>query len=165
MQQEVKELYKRIMITYRPESLLDCAQVAFFLLRRKGRSSAVVFKIFPSRIPDPGSKRTRIRIHIKEFEYFKPKTLFLNSRKYDPGCSSRIQIPDPDLWFSSIPDPGVKKAPDPGSGSATLVVFFTCAGILEQSMGARNCLVIGLSYGPAEGYIGWRNRLLDSLKV
>jgi hypothetical protein len=31
--------------------------------------------------------------------------LFLTSRKYDPGCSSRIRIPDP----------GVKKATDPGS--------------------------------------------------
>ncbi len=41
---------------------------------------------------------------------------FLSSRKYDPGCSSRIRIPD----FLPIPDPGVKKAPDPGSGSATL---------------------------------------------
>jgi len=27
---------------------------------------------------------------------------------------------DPDLDFLPIPDPGVKKAPDPGSGSATL---------------------------------------------
>ncbi len=44
--------------------------------------------------------------------------LFLCSRKYDPGCSSRIRI----LIFypSRIPDPGVKKAPDLGSGSATL---------------------------------------------
>jgi hypothetical protein len=31
--------------------------------------------------------------------------LFLISRKYEPGCSSRI------------PDPGDKKAPDPGSGT------------------------------------------------
>jgi hypothetical protein len=30
-------------------------------------------------------------------------------------------IPDPDLEFLPIPDPGVKKAPNPGSGSATLV--------------------------------------------
>jgi hypothetical protein len=30
-------------------------------------------------------------------------------------------IPDPDLDFVFIPDPGVKKAPDPGSGSATLL--------------------------------------------
>jgi hypothetical protein len=52
-------------------------------------------------IPDPGS-----RILIKEFKYFNPKKAkkwFLSSKKYDPGCSSRI------------PDPGVKKAPNPGS--------------------------------------------------
>jgi hypothetical protein len=29
-------------------------------------------------------------------------------------------IPDPDLDFLAISDPGVQKAPDPGSGSATL---------------------------------------------
>jgi hypothetical protein len=36
-----------------------------------------------------------------------------------PGSGSRILI----LTFdpSRIPDPGVKKAPDPGSGSATLL--------------------------------------------
>ncbi len=36
-------------------------------------------------------------------------------KKYDPGCSSRI--PDPDAYFlpSRIPEPGVKKAPNPGS--------------------------------------------------
>ncbi len=37
-------------------------------------------------------------------------------------------IPDPDLDFFThprfrIPDSGVKKAPEPGSGSTTLVVF------------------------------------------
>ncbi len=55
------------------------------------------------------------RIRIKEFEYFNPKKWFLSSRKYDPGCSSRIPDPDPD--FLPILDPGVKKAPDPGSGT------------------------------------------------
>jgi hypothetical protein len=47
--------------------------------------------------------------------YFNPKKWFRSSRKYDPGCSSRIQIPDPDLTFypSRIPDLGVEKAPDP----------------------------------------------------
>jgi hypothetical protein len=61
------------------------------------------------------------RIRIKEFEYgILTQKLFLSSQKYDPGCSSRIRI----LIFS-IPDPGVKKAPDPGSGSATL---FKCTG-------------------------------------
>jgi hypothetical protein len=64
-------------------------------------------EFFTSRIPDPGS-----RIRIKEFKYFNPQILFINTRKYDLGCSSRIRIPDP----------GVKKAPDPGSGSATLAI-------------------------------------------
>jgi hypothetical protein len=52
-------------------------------------------------------------------EYFNTKKWFLSSRKCDPGWSSRIRI----LTFYPfrIPDPGVKKAPDPGSGSATLL--------------------------------------------
>jgi hypothetical protein len=61
-------------------------------------------------IPDPGPKRFRIPIQIKEYKYFEPKKLFLSSRKHDPGC-------DLDLDFLPIPDPGVKKAPDPGSGT------------------------------------------------
>jgi hypothetical protein len=52
-----------------------------------------------------GSRVKKFLIRIKEL-----KKLFLSSRKYDPGCSSRI--PDPD--FMAIPDRGVKKAPDPG---------------------------------------------------
>jgi hypothetical protein len=60
-------------------------------------------------IPDPGSASK--------------KKLFLSSRKYDPGCSSRIriQIRILILYPLRIPDPGVKKAPDPWSGSATLL--------------------------------------------
>jgi hypothetical protein len=43
-----------------------------------------------------------------------------------------------------------------------LLIGFS-AGILEQSMGARNRVGIGLSYRPGPpGYIGWR---IDSLKV
>jgi hypothetical protein len=45
--------------------------------------------------------------------------LNLSDSVADPGCLSRI--PDPDFYPSRIPDPGVKKAPDPGSGSATLL--------------------------------------------
>ncbi len=68
-------------------------------------------RMFP--IPDtnfihPGSAS-------KEFKFFDPKKWFLGSRKYGPGCSSRIRI-------RTIPDPGDKKAPDPGSGSAKLKV-------------------------------------------
>ncbi len=49
-------------------------------------------------IPDPGSQRFRIRINV----FLTPKKL---SRKYDPGCSSRIRI----LIFLPIPDPEGQK--------------------------------------------------------
>jgi hypothetical protein len=62
--------------------------------------------------PDPGSDFFPSRICIKEIKYFNPKKWFLSSRKYDPVCSSRI--PD---QFLPIPDPGVKKVPDPGSAT------------------------------------------------
>jgi hypothetical protein len=54
-------------------------------------------------IPDTGSASKNLSILTKKW--------FLSSRKYDPDCSSRI------------PDPGSrgKKAPDPGSGSTTLI--------------------------------------------
>jgi hypothetical protein len=54
-------------------------------------------------IPEPGS-----RIRIKEFN---PKNCF--------QALGNIRIQDPD--FLTIPDPGVKKAPDPASGSAKLL--------------------------------------------
>jgi hypothetical protein len=64
-------------------------------------------------IPNPNFFHHGSRIRIKEFKYFNPKNCFLRSRKYDPGCSFRIRIL---IFYSSrIPDPGVKKAPDPGS--------------------------------------------------
>ena len=68
-----------------------------------------------SRIHGQKDSGSRIRIRIKKLTYLLPKKLFLSSRKYDPGCSSRIRI----LIFYpfQIPDPGVKKAPDTGSGS------------------------------------------------
>jgi hypothetical protein len=50
------------------------------------------------------------RICIKEFKYvFQPGKGFLSSRKYDPGCSSWIRIPDPNPDFLPIPDPGSKR--------------------------------------------------------
>ncbi len=57
-------------------------------------------------IPDPWSAS-------KNFMYFNHKKWFLSSRKYVSGCSFRILDPDPVFYPS-------KKAPDPGSGSATL---------------------------------------------
>jgi hypothetical protein len=75
-------------------------------------------------IPDPGSKdsRSRIRKRIKEFKYISPKMLFLSSRKYDPGCSSGSRIRILIFYPFPIPDPGVRKAPNSGSGSARLLM-------------------------------------------
>jgi hypothetical protein len=61
-------------------------------------------------IPDPRSKRFRIRIHNKDVKYFNPKNCFI-------ALGNMIRdvqfIPDTDLDFLPILDPGVKKAPDP----------------------------------------------------
>jgi hypothetical protein len=67
-------------------------------------------------IPDPGSSSKNFSILTPK----KAKKWFLSSKKYDPGCSSRIPDPEADFIPSRIPDPGVKKVPNPGSGSATL---------------------------------------------
>ncbi len=68
-------------------------------------------RIWISSIPDPNFSHPGSRIRIKEFKYFKPNFFLLNNRKYDPGCSFRIRIPD--FYPSWIPDLGVKKAPVP----------------------------------------------------
>ncbi len=72
-------------------------------------------------IPDPGSKRfpdpgsgstSKNRIIL---------TQNIVSKLSDMIRSGPL-IADPDLDFIPIPDPGVKKAPDPGSGPARLHV-------------------------------------------
>jgi len=72
-----------------------------------------------SRIPDPLSKRFRIRIRIKEFKYFHFLTLKTVSKLSEK--LSGMFIPDPDFFLIPDPDPGVKKAPDPIS--ATLLAI------------------------------------------
>jgi hypothetical protein len=64
-------------------------------------------------IPDPTFFHPGSRIRIKELKNFNPKNWFLSSWKNDPGCSSRIRILT--FYLSRMPDPGVKKAPDPSS--------------------------------------------------
>ncbi len=66
-------------------------------------------------IPDPDQ-------HLRNYDVsnLTPIKLFLCSLKYDQGLFIPDPDPDPDFYPSRIPDPGVKKAPDPGSGSATL---------------------------------------------
>jgi hypothetical protein len=78
---------------------------------------------FPSRIPDPNCLHPGSRILIKEFKYFNPKKAkkwFLSSKKYVPGCSSRIPDPDADFLPSRIQGSKSHPIPDPGFGSATL---------------------------------------------
>jgi hypothetical protein len=57
-------------------------------------------------IPNPNFFHPVSRIFIKEFKNLTPKKLFLRSRKYDPGCSFQIRIPDPQrcrpLYFSVL---------------------------------------------------------------
>jgi hypothetical protein len=65
-------------------------------------------------IPDPHSFHPRSRIHIKEFNYFNLKILFLSTRKYDLGCSSQIRIRS--INFLPFRTPESKRTPDPGSG-------------------------------------------------
>ena len=65
------------------------------------------------RSPDPGSSSKNLSILTPK----KAKKWFLSSKKYDPGCSSRIPDPDADFLPSRIPDPGVKKHPIPDPGS------------------------------------------------
>ncbi len=72
-------------------------------------------------IPDPNCLHPGSRIRIKDFKYFNPKKWFLSSRKYDPGCSSRI--------------------PDPGSGSATLGKKFFFAEFRSESIAMLPCSV------------------------
>jgi hypothetical protein len=77
---------------------------------------------FPSRIPDPTCLYPRSRI-LKEFKYLNPKKskiMVLSSKKYYPGCSSRIPDPDADFIPSRIQGSKKHPIPDPGSGSATL---------------------------------------------
>ncbi len=76
---------------------------------------------FPSWIPDPTCLHSGSRIRTKEFKYFNPK----KTKKMVSKLAKiwfELFIPDPGsgCWLSTHPgsrilDPGVKKAPDPGS--------------------------------------------------
>jgi hypothetical protein len=63
-------------------------------------------------IMDPDS----IFFHLKKIS--DPEKNVSKLSKYDPRCSTRLRI----LIFLPIPDPGIKRAPDPRSGYATLLV-------------------------------------------
>ncbi len=86
-------------------------------------------------IPDPGPKRSRIRIRSNELKYFYPKKLFLGSRKYDPECF-RIFFPS---WI-----PGSNEAPDPGS--ATLKI----REVMSLKMTFASCSSWDIRHGNSE---------------
>jgi hypothetical protein len=108
-------------------------------------------------IPDPIFFHSGSPIRIKEFKFFNPQKLFLCSRKYFPGCSSRIRIRI--FYPYRIPDPGVKKAPGPGSGSATLVWLITIKSpymvFLDITSCRRRChsRICSLTRGPRSGWV------------
>ncbi len=92
-----------------------------------GCLSRTRIRIFPTRIQGQKDSGSRVRFRIKHLSIFKPKKLSLSSRKYDPGCSSR----------NPEPDTGVKKAPDPGSGSATLLLNVVILNLSRFYAGIR----------------------------
>jgi hypothetical protein len=67
------------------------------------------------KIPDPGYGSSS-----KNKSIFNPKNCFRAL-----GNMTRDVHPDPDLDFLPIPDSGNNQAPDPGSGSATLILLLT----------------------------------------
>jgi hypothetical protein len=103
-----RELYQEFYFFIKT---LKCSQLSFF---------STVFIIPPQCCGsgkfnrETGPKKSRIRIRIKPTQTQTQK-LFQCSRKYDPGCSSRIQIPDPDLDFLPFPDPGSRAQKGTGS--------------------------------------------------
>ncbi len=71
---------------------------------------------FKSSVADPGClSQIRIFSIPAPHQSILTKKLFPSSRNM-----TGLFIPDPDFYPSRIPDPGVKMAPDPGSGTATL---------------------------------------------
>jgi hypothetical protein len=68
----------------------------FFLIETVLRIRDVLSRILGTNFFHPGS-----RIRIQELKYLTQK-LFRSSRKYDPGCSYRIWIPDPVFCPSRI---------------------------------------------------------------
>jgi hypothetical protein len=75
-------------------------------------------RLFPSRIPNPGSESKNLSILTPPPPKKKNDLKALENiiRVVHPGSRIRMLT----FYPSRIPDPGDKKAPDPGSGSATL---------------------------------------------
>ncbi len=117
-------------------------------------------------IPDPGSSSKNLSILTPP----KAKKWFLSSKKYDPGCSSRIPDPDADFLPSRIPDPGVKKVPNPGS---LLIKYPNCndrsssASIFYAYRTSHQCFGSGsrqAKFSPKKGK-KWNNFMFEEFSV
>jgi len=72
--------------------------------------------------PDPGSKK------IPDPDQYQRISVFLTQKLVSQALGKMFwNIPYPGSSFSSNLDPGAKKAPDPGPGSATLILTWPCA--------------------------------------
>ena len=109
-------------------SLFQCGVSGMFILDPGSRIPDPGSYFFPSRIllfsiPDPGFELSPSRIlapHQSILTSKKAKKWFLSSKKYDPGCSSRIPDPGSGYRISPMPDPGSRgqkgtqsRIPDP----------------------------------------------------
>jgi hypothetical protein len=72
--------------------------------------------------------KKKIRANFQRIIELFTQKLSLSSQKYGFG----IRDPRSGKNLFRIPDPGVKKAPDPGSGSATLCAMQCCESALVQ---------------------------------
>jgi hypothetical protein len=70
-------------------------------------------------IPDPGSTTVKKILNPGNGSASKNASILTQKKFFQALGKIRIRIPD--LDFLPIPDPGVKKAPGPGSGSAALL--------------------------------------------
>ncbi len=109
------------------------------------------------------SRSTKIDVAGSIFENYQPLT---RGRGGDMGCRKgpkyvqggaswpQLGIASCPFWPHRFPHFGLHTSGEGGGGGGG--VSLTCAGILEQSMGARNQLGIGLSYRPT-----WLHRLAE----
>ncbi len=91
-------------------------------------STYMIYPVLRIRDVYPGSEFISSRIQgQKNLSISYPKNCFSALVNMRPGCSYRIRIPDPDLNCLPIPDPGIKKAPDPNTACITFFNANTCS--------------------------------------
>jgi hypothetical protein len=64
-------------------------------------------------------------------------------------------IPDPDPNFLPIPDQGVKKAPNPGSGSATLNFYYYDERACTRGEAEKNLATSAFFFSRSAAFLPW----------